>query len=291
MPATAEINFAATLVRPPVSRRPATTVFLPKEHGSWSLVLEPLALGLLIAPSWAGGALAAAVLAGFFARRPLKAAFSRKRQEVAENVSFSPGTLNETLTRSATARETVVMLSALAAAGLFEAGVLGGWSGLWPLLPAAGLGALFLRFDAQGDSRAALAEVAGSTAFAFVPAAMAALAGWPVTIALTLAGLAAARSIPAILAVRSHLRVAKGEPARGALTLLVSLLAFAVLATLAVRGYAPASAGWLGALLLIRTGWLVGPWRPAWPARRIGQTEAFLGILYVLLLSVAWPST
>ncbi|HQY06456.1 MAG TPA: YwiC-like family protein, partial [Lacunisphaera sp.] len=51
-------------------------VFLPKEHGSWSLALEPLALGLLLAPSAAGGALLAAALAGFFARRPLKTALT-----------------------------------------------------------------------------------------------------------------------------------------------------------------------------------------------------------------------
>ena len=52
-------------------------VFLPREHGSWSLALEPLALGLLVVPSAAGAALAAAALAGFFARRPLKAAACR----------------------------------------------------------------------------------------------------------------------------------------------------------------------------------------------------------------------
>src|SRR6187402_3047968 len=88
---------------------PVATVFLPREHGSWFLVLEPLALGLLIAPSWAGGALAAATLSGFFARRPLKPAFSPV---------FS--------LRRQVARVTLVMWSVLAAVGLLEAVVLGG---------------------------------------------------------------------------------------------------------------------------------------------------------------------
>src|SRR5688572_20448088 len=95
----------------PGAARPVS-VFLPKEHGSWSLALEPLALGLLIAPSWAGGALAGAVLAGFFVRRPLKAAFTADLQRRRE------------------ARGGLALLGMLALAGLFEAGVLGGWSAL-----------------------------------------------------------------------------------------------------------------------------------------------------------------
>ena len=51
-------------------------LLLPKEHGSWSLAFEPVALGLLVAPSWAGGALALAAAAGFFLRRPLKLALT-----------------------------------------------------------------------------------------------------------------------------------------------------------------------------------------------------------------------
>src|SRR5690349_19690118 len=47
----------------------------PKEHGSWSLALEPLALGLLVAPSLPGTLFSLAVIAAFFARRPLRIAF------------------------------------------------------------------------------------------------------------------------------------------------------------------------------------------------------------------------
>ncbi|MES1167658.1 MAG: YwiC-like family protein, partial [Oleiharenicola lentus] len=68
--------FTPMALRPPLISPPATAIFLPREHGSWFLVLEPLALGLLVAPSSAGGALAVATLAAFFMRRPLKPAFS-----------------------------------------------------------------------------------------------------------------------------------------------------------------------------------------------------------------------
>src|SRR6187549_2967288 len=99
---------------------PVATVFLPREHGSWFLVLEPLALGLLVAPSWAGGALAAATLSGFFARRPLKPAFSPVPSA-----------------RRQVARRTLAMWSVLAGVGLLEAVILGGALALWPLVPAA----------------------------------------------------------------------------------------------------------------------------------------------------------
>ncbi|HRO23471.1 MAG TPA: YwiC-like family protein, partial [Promineifilum sp.] len=39
------------------------SVALPAEHGSWSLVSEPIVLGMLVAPTWAGLAL---VIAAFF---------------------------------------------------------------------------------------------------------------------------------------------------------------------------------------------------------------------------------
>jgi len=257
--------------RPAVVRSTAATVFLPKEHGSWSLALEPLALGLLVAPSWAGGALAGAVLAGFFARRPLRASFvagDRFRQQAA--------------------RETLVMWGALALAGLFEAGVLGGWSALWPLLPAAGLGLCFAHWDGRGDGRSAGAELAGSAAFALVPAALATLAGKPPAVALTLAALVLARSVPTVITVRGYLRTAKGAaPATGA-AVAVSAAACAGLVALTAMGMAPRLAGALGLVLLARTLWLAGPWRPAWPARRIGQIEAALGLLYVLLLAASW---
>lgn len=253
--------------------RSDSTVFLPKEHGSWSLALEPLALGLLVAPSWAGGALAAAALAGFFARRPLKAALDATPSE-----------------RRQTARRMLAFLTVLAATGLGEALVLAPWTESWPLLPAAVLGLVFVWFDAQGESRAAASEVAGSAAFAFVPAAFVTLAGGPVSIALAVTILALARSVPAVLAVRSYLRMAKGGAPRRVLPLLAAGAALAASVGLVLTAHAPFIAGLLAAVLFARVLWLLGPWRPVWPAKRIGMMEAVLGLIYVGLLAAAWPA-
>jgi hypothetical protein len=256
--------------RRPAAAAPVASVFLPKEHGSWSLALEPLALGLLVAPSSAGGALTAAALAGFLARRPFKAL-------------GAPGA-----SRRLEARETVVMFSAIAVTGLFIVLVLGGIASLWPLLLAAPLGGLFAWFDAQNGSRAAAAEVAGSAAFALVPAALATLAGWSATSALALAALALTRSVPTVLTVRSSLRQAKGETAGFLLPVITAALTALGLSLLAARFLLPAWATLPAWALLARTLWFASPMRPAWSARRIGMFEAIAGLLCVAVITMAY---
>ena len=55
-------------------------VAIPSEHGGWSLTLEPAILGLIVAPSRAGVALAAAALLGVLLRTPLKLVFVDRRR-------------------------------------------------------------------------------------------------------------------------------------------------------------------------------------------------------------------
>lgn len=260
---------SATTRRPaPVT--PVASVFLPKEHGSWSLALEPLVLGLLVAPSSAGGALTVAALAGFFARRPFKALSA------------------PAASRRLEARKPVLLFSALGVAGLFVVLLLGGIASLWPLLLAAPLGGLFAWFDAQNGSRAAAAEVAGSAAFALVPAALATLAGWSAGPALALAALALTRSVPTVLTVRSSLREAKGETAGFLLPVLAAGAAGLGLSFLSALGYLPAWASLPSWALFARTLWFASPFRPSWSARRIGMFEAMAGLLCIATITLAY---
>ena len=252
-------------------RRPTASIFLPLEHGSWALALEPLALGLLVAPSPAGVALTTAALAGFFACRPLKASLDR----------------SDTEARRA-ARWVLLLFGTLALAGLGGALLLGSPRALWPLLLAAPFGGVFIYFDAQGDSRAALAELSGSAAFAFLPAAFATLAGWHVPAALALAALALARSIPTVLTVRTYLRLRKGKPALPAVSLLAAALALGTLAILAAAHQSPWLAVCGSGLLLMRTAWFVSPRQPAWAAKRVGMGEAILGAVYLGFAAIAY---
>src|ERR1017187_7904907 len=107
------------------SWRAAISLTLPKEHGSWSLALEPVAFGLLVASSAAGAALALAAVSGFFLRRPMKLFLSRKSDP-----------------RQPLALVCVTILALLGLSGLLLAARLGVTDGLWPLLPAALAGAV-----------------------------------------------------------------------------------------------------------------------------------------------------
>ncbi|MCS7003288.1 MAG: YwiC-like family protein, partial [Dehalococcoidia bacterium] len=50
------------------------SVALPSEHGGWSFLLEPILLGLAVAPSWLGALLGVSALGAFLTHQPLKTA-------------------------------------------------------------------------------------------------------------------------------------------------------------------------------------------------------------------------
>lgn len=247
-------------------------LLLPKEHGSWSLAFEPVALGLLVAPSWAGAALALAAAAGFFLRRPLKLAVTLPAEDP----------------RRAAARPWVACLILAALTGLAGAERLGSVAALWPLALAAPCGLLFVWFDLRQGMREAEAELAGSAAFALLTAAFATLAGWSAPAALALAAVMLARSMPTVVTVRTFLRLGKGRPASPWPALASAAAALALMLGLARRELVPAAAVILAATLALRTAWLVTSLRPAWPARRVGLLEAVLGVAMLAVLTIAY---
>lgn len=238
-------------------------VFLPKEHGSWSLAFEPLALGLLVAPSAAGTALAAAAASAFFARRPTKAVLVQGPRPLAGSLIAA------------------TLLILCAAAGLIEATILGRLALLWPLLLAAPLGGLYLFFDLRNGARAASAELAGGTAFALLTAAIATLAGWSPKTSLALAAIMVARTVPTVIAVRSTVRLNKLQDASRAAPVAAAVAAFLLLVVLASLSLVPWITAVLSLLLVARAVLLLAPLGTKLSARRIGINEAVLGVLYI----------
>jgi hypothetical protein len=258
----------------PSSNASFRTIVLPREHGSWSLALEPVALGLAVAPSFSGSWLAVAVVAGFFSRRPLKL--------VATLAAREP--------RRTPAASWLAGFAALAVATLVvSAGTSGrGPAALWPLLLSVPFGAAFLWFDLRNEMREAEAEFAGSIAFALVPAAFATLAGWSAAAALGLAALMLTRSVPTVLTVRTYLRIAKGKPARAWVAVLLAIASFAVIAALAAFHVVPVLACAFVGLLVLRTVFVLSPFPPSWSARRVGMTEAILGLVFLAGVALAY---
>jgi hypothetical protein len=261
---------ALPLIRPP-SLAQWRDMVLPKEHGSWSLALEPLAFGLLVAPSSGGGFLALAVAAAFFARRPLRIAWRDARAE-----------------RRSDARSALAALALIAMAALVGAWLVAGAGWILWLVPSAIAGALFLSFDLRNGGREETAEIAGSAAFAFLPAAFAAIDGASPAAAIALGLVMAGRAVPTVLGVRSALRGAKTGIRRPAPALLAAFAALAVGGVLVRQGLAPVTAvAALGVLAARAVALLVFP-RPALRPRTIGMAEAVIGVLFVVSVAIAW---
>lgn len=109
-------------------------VAIPTEHGGWSLTLEPVLLGLLVAWSWPGLSLGVAAMLAFLARTPLK-------------LVLIDGWRGRWLTRTTVAAQVagseLLVLATLVAAAALTADARF-W---WPLLAAAPLVAIELWFD------------------------------------------------------------------------------------------------------------------------------------------------
>jgi hypothetical protein len=245
----------------------------PREHGSWSLAIEPLALALLAVPSRAGGWLALAVVAAFFARRPLRTAWREPRPE-----------------RRRIALEALAgcALVALAATGLAIDSA-DGIAWLAWLLPSALMGAGFLAFDLRNSGREHFAEIAGAAAFALLPLALAKLAGAETLAAVALALVMLGRAVPTVMCVRALLRLRKYHELRRGPAFAAALIALGVALAFWREGLVPLAAVLALLFLAGRAGVLLGFPALALRARTVGILEAVLGVAFVLAVGATWP--
>ncbi len=248
------------------------SVAVPSEHGGWSLTLEPVILGLLVRPSWAGLALGAAALFGFLVRTPLKLAIVDRRRgrrlprtELAEKVAAGE----------------LVVLVALFATSL----ALGDRRLIWPLLAAAPLVAVGFWYDVRSRSRRLIPELAGTIGIGSVAAAIALAGGGSVSLASGLWLVAAARAVAAVLFVRVQLKRAKQQPFKLASSDSAQAVTVSAVGAGAVAGIVP----WLGWGAIVILGlthvWLVR--RPPPSAPMVGAQQVVLGLFVVLTVGLA----
>ena len=259
----------------PVCPSVSAPCIVPAEHGAWSFVLEPIALGLLAAPSRAGAMLGLAAIAVFLARQPLKLGLADRA-------------------RGRTYPRTFVALR-LAAAGLVAAILLAGvaWTSTpfpwWaPVTAALPIAAVQLLYDVRREGRGLVAELAGPVAAAASAPAIAAAAGWRPAAWLALWALMAAKGLSATIYVRTRLRLERGEMVRPSAAVAAHLVAVALALGLAAYGLAPRLAGVAFTFLLVRAAWgLSEPRRPAVP-QRVGLTEALVGAAFVVTVAAGY---
>jgi hypothetical protein len=251
------------------------SIALPPEHGAWGFLLEPIVLGLAIAPTWAGLGLALGVIGLFLVRHPLKLAFAdwQRRKRYA---------------RTVIAERVLLVYGALAAIGMLLAIALGGVELLLPLVLAAPLVLLMIAGTLQNRGRDLLPELAGAAALAATASSMALAGGESAGTALALWVILNARSLPSILYVRARLRLEKDKPFSLPTVTLSHLAGVAAVLALILAGLAPVLPLLAMAILLVRA--LVGlsPYRRRVQTRTIGFLEIGYGLMVVVLTAVGY---
>src|SRR3954452_22495234 len=180
---------------PRVSLRPLA---LPTEHGGWGFLLEPIALGLAVMPSWGGALIAIAFVCGFLTRQPLRLAL----QDRVRGKSYPR-------TRWCWTFALAYALAAFSA--LAAAVIIGGWAAMIPIGFVVPLGATQILYDARNRSRALLPELGGAVAMTSSAAAIAIAGGMRIAPAVVLSGVMVARAIPSIIFVRTLLQRTHGQ--------------------------------------------------------------------------------
>jgi hypothetical protein len=242
---------------------------LPAEHGGWSMLFEPIVLGLLVAPSLAGSLIGAAAVLAFLARHPLRLLVQDMRR------------------RRRYARTMICEWLALAYAGaaaiaLFAAVAMSGSRVLLPLMAGALLAVIQFALDLRQRGRSFVAEICGACATATTAAAIATASHRSWEVALPLALLAASLTLPAILFVRAVLR-----RERRTTTMVLHGAAVIGATILWQRGLTPAVTIAVMAILLVRAA--IGLQSKTAPtAKIIGVREAIAGAAAVLIIAAGY---
>lgn len=246
-------------------------IALPAEHGGWGFLLEPLLLGLAVAPSWTGLIVAVGAVAGFLFRQPLKVIWS----------DFSSG------------RNTPRTHAALVIAGFYfvtactclSAAFVQDHEIVVPLLAALPAGAAVLILDSRRQSRTLWAEILGPIALGSTSAAVAIAGGLALTPALVIWALISARAVPAILYVRARLRLGYGEKPGLAAALGSHVAAIVGSAALAIAGLVADVVSLVFLVLLTRAGFGLSPLRRPLSARAVGFSEIGWGLFTIVSLA------
>lgn len=250
-------------------------IALPTEHGGWSFAIEPLFLGLLLAITWQSVLLSFVVLSAFLAHQPIKIALKDRQKGLR--------------TRRTILAERFALSYAGIAIVCFVPILLAGIpSHFWGFAVIMFMMvAVQQSYDLRSKSRELIPEVTGALALAGSASLIAVLGGWLWLDALALWLILGARTIPAILYVRSAFRQQKGKPDHIFITYLVHVLAIMGVLILTAMTMAP----WLGVVAMCvlfgRAYHLLrAPINVT--AKTIGFREMGYGLLTVILVAVGY---
>ncbi|MBX3315096.1 MAG: YwiC-like family protein [Actinobacteria bacterium] len=244
---------------------------MPTEHGGWGLTLEPVVLGLLVAPSVAGACIASAVVVAFLARTPLRIVLVDLRR-------------HRWLPRSTTALAVFAMEATVLATFGAVALVRTDATTWWPLAAMAPFIAIELAYDARSRSRRLVPELAGAVGVGGAVALVALAGGASSSIATAAWLLLAARALTSIPTVRDQVAGLHGRPRDRRRILLFDGMALAT-AGVAVVVTRSALLGAATIVAVIAVQHLLEFW-PAPRAAILGARQSMLGGVLVIAAAI-----
>ena len=255
----------------PPARSWLRSVAFPTEHGGWGLTLEPVVLGLLVAPSGAGACIAGAALVAFLVRTPLKVVLVDRHRR-------------RRLTRTWVA-ERVVVVEAIALAGLVVASAAVADGPFWvPVVIASPLVALELWFDMRSRSRRLVPELAGAIGVSAVVAMIVLADGGSGRLAAALWLILAARVLTSIPWVRAQIARLHGRTraTRGLVVADMVALGVAVAAAALDRSVVPGAIAVAAIVVLQR----ISARGPVPRAAILGARQVVAGLVVVVATAV-----
>ncbi len=250
------------------------TVALPTEHGGWGFVLEPVILGLVLAPSYVGFMIGLSALAGFLSRHPIKILWN----------DYSAGR-NVPRTQAAIVFGGIYFVSAT---GFLAVAMSYGMRPFAPFAVALPMMGAVLLYDFLGKSRTLVPEMLAPVALGSTVASIAIAGGWSFVGAMVLWSLLAARWTPTVLYVRSRLRLEYGREAEMVLPAVAHLLAIGFAMLLVMIDLAPPLMITAFALLLARNLIGLSRFRRSLTPQRVGFTEVGWGVVAVTIFALAY---
>lgn len=250
------------------------SIALPAEHGGWGFLIEPMLLGLLVAPTWQAAVLCISVFAFFLVHQPLKLAAKdhQKGRRIERTIYAERFAIGYGLIGVFT-----LLVVAINSDPIF----------LLPFGVALPMMAVQLYYDARNQSRAVVSEMAGGLALGSTATAIALIGGVDMVPAFILWVLLAARIIPAIIYVRARLRLEKGKDWEALPVWVSHAIALAVIFALFASGLTTWWAVLAIGILTFRALKGISKYRKPVKPSQVGISEMILGFLTAVLYALA----
>jgi hypothetical protein len=249
------------------------SVALPPEHGGWGLLFEPIIIGLIAAPSGSGLLLATAAVGVFLSRQPLK-------------IFLTDTLAKRSVPRTRHAAWFAAGYLGIAGVTAALAWVLAGSRLLMPIACAVPLASVQLAYDARNKSRGLFPELCGAAALAASAGAIALADGQRVAFAMALWAVAAARTIPAMVTVRTRVLRLRGEPATTAPAFASHAIGMAVVFGLRSAQLVPQGVLTVLTILAARAAVTLRASAPRVRAQQLGVQELVVGL--VAAAAIGW---